>query len=254
MNDKNKIRIVILAAGKGTRMKSELPKVLVKLNGKPMIRHLLDSIHKSNIDEKPIIVVGYKKEGVIKELGDKYQYVFQEEQLGTGHAVMSTENILLNKTDNIMVLPSDHPFISPETIKKLSKKHLESGAKITMATTKLPDFKGWRSAFYTSFSRIVRDKNSKIIKDVQFRDTNEEEKKITEVNPIYFCFEAEWLWKKLKTLKTDNDQKQYYLTDVIKMAMEENQKIESIHIDAREALAANSQEELEILEKLISTK
>lgn len=251
MDKKSKIRVVILAAGKGTRMKSELPKVLVKLNGKPMIKHLLDSVHKTNIDEKPVIVVGYKKEEVIKELGDKYQYVIQEEQLGTGHAVMSAENVLMDNTDNVMVLPSDHPFISPETIKTLAEKHLESRAKITMATTKLPDFEGWRSAFYTSFSRIVRDENSKIIKDVQFRDANDEEKKITEVNPIYFCFNADWLWKKLKTLKTDNDQKQYYLTDVIKMAMEEGQKIESINIDAREALAANSKEELEILENLM---
>jgi bifunctional UDP-N-acetylglucosamine pyrophosphorylase/glucosamine-1-phosphate N-acetyltransferase len=250
MDKKKKIKILVLAAGKGTRMKSELPKVLIEFHGKPLIKHLLESIHKSEVDDTPIIVVGHQREKVISALGEKYTYVIQEEQLGTGHAVMSAETILKDQAENVMVLPSDHPFISDETIKKLSEKHLASGTKITMATVKLPDFADWRSVFYTSFSRIVRNKNGNIVKDVQFRDATEEEKKITEVNPIFFCFEAGWLWEKLKTLTTDNDQKQYYLTDLVKIAMEENLIIETIQIDPREALAANSKEELEILEKL----
>jgi bifunctional UDP-N-acetylglucosamine pyrophosphorylase/glucosamine-1-phosphate N-acetyltransferase len=249
MNSANKIKVLILAAGKGTRMKSEVPKVLTPFNGKTMIKHLLHSIVESGIDTRPTIIVGYKKDEVMKELGSDYDYAVQEEQLGTGHAVMSAEEILGNKTENIMVLPSDHPFVRAETLKKLTEKHLECGAKITMATVKLTDFEDWRSVFYQSFSRIVRDENGKIVKDVQFRDANNEEKKITEINPIFFCFEAKWLWQNLKTLKTDNDQNQYYLTDLIRIAIEEGEKIESIDIDAREALAANSKEELEILEK-----
>lgn len=244
------IKILVLAAGQGTRMKSDLPKVLIDFNGKPLIKHLLESIEKSGIDQKPTIVVGYKKEEVMQALGDKYDYVVQNEQLGTGHAVMSAENFLSGMADNIMVLPSDHPFITAETIKKLAEKHLNSGAKITMATVKLPDFENWRSAFYTSFSRIIRNANGEIVKDVQLRDATEEEKKITEVNPIYFCFNAQWLWEKLKTLTTNNDQKQYYLTDLVKIAMDEGEKIESVNIDPYEALAANSKEELEILEGL----
>ena len=246
----NKIKILILAAGKGTRMKSDLPKVLAQIGGKSMILHLLKSIAESNIDNRPVVVVGYKREEIMKELGDKYAYAVQDEQLGTGHAVMSAQKILENNTDHVMILPSDHPFISSYTLKKLAERHLTSNAKITMATVKLPDFENWRSVFYNSFSRIIRDENGKIIKDVQFRDASDEEKEITEVNPIFFCFDALWLWKKLKTLKTDNDQKQYYLTDLIKKAMEEGQKIESINIDPHEALAANSKKELEILEKL----
>jgi bifunctional UDP-N-acetylglucosamine pyrophosphorylase/glucosamine-1-phosphate N-acetyltransferase len=249
----SKIKIVILAAGKGTRMKSELPKVLTDLRGKPMIKHLLESVSKSGVDENPVIVVGHKKELVIEKLNKdnrKYIYAVQEEQLGTGHAVMSAEEVLKDIADYIIVLPSDHPFLSAETIKKLAEKHLESQPKITMVLAQLPDFKGWRSAFYTSFSRIVRDTNGKIIKDVQFRDASDEEKKITEVNPMHFCFDAGWLWQKLKTLKTDNDQKQYLLTDLIKIAMQEGEKIEYVYINPREALAANSKEELEILEKL----
>jgi len=247
-----KIRIIILAAGKGIRMKSELPKVLIKLNGKPMIEHLLSAIKESGVDKRPVIVVGHKKEEVMSALGDKYEYVVQEKQLGTGHAVISAEKALKNKADNIIVLPSDHSFISAETIKKLAQKHLDSGAKVTMATVKVPDFKDWRSVFYSSFSRIVRNKNNDIIRDVQFRDATEDEKKITEVNPIFFCFESSWLWKKLKTLNTNNAQKQYYLTDLVERAIKDKVKIESIEIDPKEALAANSKEELKILEKLTS--
>ena len=247
----NKIKIIILAAGKGNRMQNELPKVLMPVGGKPMIERLLESVGKSGIGDHPVVVVGYKKEEVMKELGNNYEYAVQEEQLGTGHAIMSTENLLKGNTDNVMVLPSDHPFITEETIKKLAERHLESGAKITMATTKLPDFKNWRFAFYTSFSRIIRDESGRIVRDVQFRDATEEEKKIKEVNPIFFCFEAKWLWKNLKNLKTDNDQKQYYQTDLIKLAMQQGEKIESIDIDPREALAANTKAELEILEKLV---
>ena len=232
-------------------MKSELPKVLVKLDEKPMIKYVLEAIHNSGIDECPVIVVGHKRDDVMNELGDKYMYAIQEEQLGTGHAIMCAEGLLKDKTDNVIVLPSDHPFISAETLKKLYKKHLESKAKITMATVKLPDFEDWRSVFYNSFSRIIRNENNEIIKDVQFRDANEEEKKVTEVNPIFFCFEAKWLWENLKKLKTDNDQKQYYQTDLIKIAMQQGEKIESIEINPHEALAANSQEELEVLEKLV---
>src|SRR4051812_43804519 len=117
---KNEVRIVILAAGKGTRMKSELPKALAPLRGKHMIKHLLLSIEESGIDERPIIVVGYEKELIMKELGEKYEYVIQEEQLGTGHAILATQTLLQGKYENIMVFPSDHPFITPQTIKNLA--------------------------------------------------------------------------------------------------------------------------------------
>ncbi len=246
-----KVRIVILAAGKGTRMKSELPKALVPLKGKPMIRHELSAILQSGVDERPLIVVGYKKEEIIKEIGDAFDYAIQTEQLGTGHAIMSAEYKLKGAADSIIVLPCDHPFISADTIKKLSRKHEESGATITMATVSLPDYEDWRKVFYTSFSRIIRDETGKIIKDVQFRDATDAEKKITEVNPIFFCFKSNWLWENLKNLNTDNDQKQYYQTDLIKMAIDQGKNIESIAIEPREALAANSREELEILENLM---
>jgi bifunctional UDP-N-acetylglucosamine pyrophosphorylase/glucosamine-1-phosphate N-acetyltransferase len=244
-----KTRVIILAAGKGTRMKSELPKALALLQGKPLLLHLLESVDRAAIDERPVVVVGYGRDLVKKELGDKYQFVVQEEQMGTGHAVLAAKGAC-GDAQNIIVLYVDHPLVTSTTIKKLAETHMRTGSKITMVTATLPDFSDWRAFLYSNFSRVVRDENGKIIKDVQFRDATEKEKELTEINPCYFCFDARWLWEKLKKLKTDNDQKQYYLTDLIKMAIDENSKIETINIDPREALGANSREELEILEKV----
>lgn len=253
MDKKEKIRILILAGGKGERMQNTLPKVLAQVKGKSMIKYLLESVEKSGIDKKPVIVVGYKKELVINELGKKnkqYQYINQEHQLGTGHAVNLTKDYLKDKAEHVMILYGDHPFVNVKTIKKINEKHIKSGKKITMAIVKLPDFKDWRIVF-KNFSRIVRDRNGKIIKDVQIKDASDEEKEITEVNPCYFCFEAKWLWSKLETLKNDNTQKEYYLTDLIKIATENGMEIESIEIEPHEALGANTQKELEILENFV---
>jgi len=246
----NKVKIVILAAGQGTRMKSELPKVLAPLLGKPMVKHLLESVEKSGIDPKPIVVVGYQKEVVKDVLGNKYEYITQEEQLGTGHAIMATEKELRNNADHIMVFYGDHPFLKPETIKNLLNKHLASEAILTMGIVKVPDFDDWRHFFYTD-SRIIRNKNGEIVKDVQFRDTNEEERKVKETNPCYYCFKTDWLWKELKSLNTENAEKQYYLPDLIKKAIDQGVKIELVNIDIREALGADSKEELAILERLV---
>lgn len=250
MSAKDKIKIIILAAGKGTRMKSELPKALSPIKGKPMIKYLLDSVHKSGIDDAPSIVVGYKKDMVTNELGDKYHYIHQEEQLGTGHAVNLAKDHLKNKAEHILILYGDQPFVKTDTLKKISEKHLSSGKKITMATVKLKDFEDWRSCFQ-DFSRIIRDKNNKIIRTIEKKDATLEDKMITEVNPCYFCFDANWLWSKLENLKNNNAQKEYYLTDLISMATKENLDIESIEIMAEEALGANTKDDLTMLEKFV---
>jgi bifunctional UDP-N-acetylglucosamine pyrophosphorylase/glucosamine-1-phosphate N-acetyltransferase len=247
----NKVQIIILAAGKGKRMNGDLPKVLVPLFGRPMISHLLETIEK--IEDKPFgvpyIVVGHGKDNVIKTLGEKYNYVEQKEQLGTGHAVNTAKHSVKEEADSIVVLYGDHPFISSATIQKLITKQSGTNKKIVMATVKLPDFTDWRANFL-EFSRVVRDKDGKILKTVENKDATEEEKKITEVNPCYFCFDAKFLWQELDALKNDNAQQEYYLTDVLKSAIEKNIEVESIEINPKEALGANSKQELEILESL----
>ena len=249
---KNQVQIIILAAGKGTRMKSELPKVLIPLRGTPIIKHLLNTIE--SIDNKPFgtpyIVVGYGKEQVMKALGSTYNYVEQKEQLGSGDAVNSVKNSISSIAENTLILYGDHPFVSGETIQKIINKKIESGKKIVMATVLLPDFDDWRKNFL-GFSRVERGANGKILRTIENKDATEIERKITEVNPCYFCIDTEFLWKELAKLKNDNAQHEYYLTDVFKIAVQEGIEIESIQIDPHEALGANSKEELETLEKLM---
>jgi bifunctional UDP-N-acetylglucosamine pyrophosphorylase / glucosamine-1-phosphate N-acetyltransferase len=242
-----KVRVVILAAGKGTRMKSELPKALAPLSGKPLVRHLLQAVDEAAIDRRPIVVVGYGREQIMQELGDKYEYAVQEEQLGTGHAVLAAQKMCGN-AENIIIISGDQPFLSPKTIQNLFKKHVESGATITITTALLPDFNDWRKAF-SMYGRIIR-KNGKII-DREYKDATEEERNIKEVNVSCFAFKASWLWENLKDLdQNTNVQREYYLTDLWEMASLQEQKVESVQIGAEEALGANSKEELEILEKM----
>lgn len=242
----NKTEILILAAGKGKRMQSDLPKVLMPLQGKPMLSRVLSAVHKA-FREKPVAIVGHKAEMVKKEIGNLCHYALQKEQLGTGHAVScAKKNCASSK--HIMVLSGDQPFITDKTLKKLLAKHLKSGAKITFATALLPDFKSWRKAF-AGFGRILR-KKGKIEGIREYKDAGEKEKKIREVNAGCYVFEAKWLWQNLKSIKNHNAQGEYYLTDLFHIAFEEKEKVESVRINPHEALGANSKEELEILEKL----
>ena len=244
---KNDLKILILAAGKGKRMQSDLPKALIPLKGRHMIKHLLESVKKIT-DEKPIIIVGHMAPLVQKELGNTCLYTFQKEQLGTGHAVSCAKKYC-EKTKNILVMQGDQPFISPETIKKIIDKHITSQAKITFTTTVLPDFEEWRNAFI-AFGRILR-KNGEVLGIQEFRDASEEERKIKEVNAGCYVFDAKWLWKNLDKIKNENAQKEYYLTDLIKIAKGENEKVETVNIKPKEALGANTKEELEILENFV---
>jgi bifunctional UDP-N-acetylglucosamine pyrophosphorylase/glucosamine-1-phosphate N-acetyltransferase len=244
----NDTKILILAAGKGTRMKSDLPKVLTPLHGKHMIKYLLESVEKTGIDKEPIIVVGYEKNLVKKELGEKYKYVEQTEQLGTGHAVFVSREAC-GAAKNIIVISGDQPFIKTETIKNLLAKHESSDAKITVTTTVVPDFNDWHSVF-TKFGRIIRD-GGKII-DREWKDASFEERNIKELNISCYAFEAKWFWENYSKIdKNTNVQKEYYITDLWQIASENNEKVESISISPEEALGANSKEELEILEKMI---
>src|SRR3989344_1064253 len=245
MQSEEKIKIVILAAGKGKRMQSEDPKVLSELRGKHMIRHLLESVEGA-WNEKPIIIVGYKAELVKKELGNTCLYAHQEEQLGTGHAVMSAKE-MCGEAEHIMVLSGDQPFISKETIENLITEHLNSNAKITFTTTELPDFLDWRKAFL-GFGRVLK-KEGRVVGIREFKDATEKEKDIKEVNAGCYIFSADWLWENLKKIENKNAQKEYYLTYLFHVASLGQYKIETIKITPREALGANTKEELEILEK-----
>ena len=244
MQNDRKIKIVILAAGKGKRMQSDLPKVLVVIKGRSMISYVLSSVLETS-GEKPIAIVGHKAELVQSHLGNSCLYVLQKEQLGTGHAVSCAEKNC-EKADDIIVLSGDQPFIKAQTIKNLIEKHLESGAKITFTTATPQDFLDWRKGFL-SFGRILRE-NNRVAGIKEYKDATEKEKDIKEINAGCYIFNAKWLWKNLKKIKSANAQNEYYLTDLLHIASKEGEKIETVRIEPQEALGANTKDELEILE------
>lgn len=246
-----KIRIVILAAGKGKRMNNqELPKVLIPLNGQPIINHLLKAVKQSNIDDRPVLVVGRQAELVKKTLGPAYDYVLQTELLGTGHAVSQTQGLLQNQTENVMVLYGDHPFLTSSSIKKLAETHCAKNHLISLMTVKVENFDGLNQTFY-DFGRIVRDGAGKIKEIVEKKDATPEQLKIKELNPAYYCFQADWLWENLAKIKNNNAQGEYYLTDLVKIAIEQGLRIDSIDIDPKEAMGINTPEQFKDAERVL---
>jgi bifunctional UDP-N-acetylglucosamine pyrophosphorylase / glucosamine-1-phosphate N-acetyltransferase len=237
----NSFAAVILAAGKGTRMKTKLPKVMHELDGKPLVRYVVDSV--KDICDRKVLVISADN-GYIHDLfGDEVEYAVQEKQLGTGHAVMSAEGLLNNQISHVIVLYGDMPFVTRESIERLMKKHTDKNNTITLMTAVLPNFDDWRESFY-SFGRIVRGQDGHITKILEMKDANNEELETKEINPSYFCFKSDWLWENLKKLDNNNAAGEYYLTDLVKKAIDDGEKISSIEIDPKETLGVNSQDDL----------
>jgi len=245
-------KVIILAAGKGTRMGTELPKVLAPLQGRPMIKYLIESVIKSRICTKPVIVVSPDNQEIIKHSLAEYDldYIIQDQQLGTGHAVSCTKELLIDSPiKNLVVFYGDHPFIQAETMEKLIVNHYDP---ITIMTTRVANFEGWHRNF-VRWGRIIRN-DGEIQEIVEFKDASLEQQKIKEVNPALFCFDNTWLWKNIQQLENNNQQQEYYLTDLIKIATAQKIRINSLEIDPQEAVGINSQEELAVAEELLGRR
>lgn len=245
------VQIIILAAGKGTRMDTEGPKALAPLASKPFLKHILDTLDTLNLSTPPVIVVGYQKEAIFKVIGIERTYAVQQEQLGTGHAVMSAED-KVNKDKNItLIISTDQPLISKETIENIVAKYKEHHPTITLATALLPDWQDWRAGL-RNFGRIIRGNDGKLQKIKEYKDANEQERNILEVNPAIYAFDSSWLWENIDKLSQDNAQKEYYITDLIKLAREQDKDIETVELhNTLETIQPNSKEELDILENLM---
>lgn len=249
------VAIVILAAGKGTRMQNNggLPKVLTPLYGQPLITHLLHSIEGCRVERPPVIVVGYEAEMVKQVLGNYFTYVEQKEQLGTGHAVAMARSVLEGIVDHVLVLYGDHPHLPCEVIDQLLDLHLSSENAITMMTTIVSDFEEWRKMLHY-YGRIIRGGTGQVERIVEFKDATEEERLVGEVNPGYYCFRASWLWENLERLSNKNNAGEYYLTDLIKLAIDEGARIGTQSIDPLQALGVNTIEEMHVLEEVLKKK
>lgn len=226
-----------------------VPKVLVMLNNKPLILHLLEEVDKIHQLAKPVIVVGFMADQVKAVLGDGYLYATQKEQLGTAHAVKCAKSKVTGK--DILVLYGDMPFIKAESLKKLMRLHHEKKSKLSLFTATVPNFTGNFSSL-NHFGRILRGPQSQILKITEYKDAAEEEKQIKEVNPGIYMFNSEWLWNNINKIKSRNAQGEYYLTDAVEIAIGQGEKIYSLPIGPCEVLGINTREELLQAEQAIA--
>ncbi|ABB15469.1 bifunctional UDP-N-acetylglucosamine diphosphorylase/glucosamine-1-phosphate N-acetyltransferase GlmU [Carboxydothermus hydrogenoformans] len=230
---------IILAAGKGTRMKSDLPKVVHEVAEKPMVLRVYEALVGAGV-KRVVAVVGYRKEKVEEILRGRAVIAVQEEQLGTGHAALVAMPYV--EDENVIIVPGDTPLLKASTLQALIKKHLETGAYATVLTCFLSNPYG--------YGRIVRDGYGKIIKIVEEKDATLEEKQIAEVNTGIYCFNTKILKEILPLLKAENAQKEYYLTDVIPLLLERGKVVETITIqDETEVYGVNDRVQLARLTK-----
>lgn len=204
---------VVLAAGQGTRMKSDLYKVLHPVCGKPMVEHVIDHIRGLGIG-RIVTIVGHGAETVEETLGEKSEYALQQEQLGTAHAVQQAERLIGDLDGTTIVVCGDTPLIRSETMEALIAHHNSTGAKATILTAYADD--------PTGYGRIIRGESGQVLRNVEQKDATPEEQKVTEINTGTYCFDNRTLFETLKKVKNNNNQGEYYLPDVVGILQSES--------------------------------
>jgi len=240
----SRLATIILAAGKGTRMKSELPKVLHEVCGKSMVEHIISA---ASVLEplKNIAVIGYKGELVEQKLEDlNVNFAYQDQQLGTGHAVMQAEELLNEFVGSVLVLCGDTPLLTINTLQELVDKQQNTEAAVSILTTEVNDPAG--------YGRIVRGERGNVAKIVEDKDATLEEKQITEVNTGTYCFDSQLLFAALDEIDADNAQGEYYLTDVIEVLKNQGEQVTAVVTDDQaETLGVNTRVHLAKAEKIL---
>ena len=234
---------VILAAGKGTRMKSSMHKVLHSLNGLTMIEYVVRALKESEIDQI-VTIVGYQAEAVKEVLGQETEFAFQAEQLGTGHAVQQAEDLIGNYAGNTLVISGDTPLLTSHTLKAVFDHHEQSGAKATVLTAFAQD--------PTGYGRVIRRKDQSVSHIVEQKDGNNQELAVQEINTGTYIFDNQTLFETLKLVDNNNAQGEYYLPDVIKILVNQGDKV-SAHMmnDMEEAIGINDRVALEEASQLM---
>ena len=240
------IMAIVMAAGKGTRMKSKKSKLVQKIYGKEIVKRAVENAQKAGIHDI-VAVVGYQKEEVMEVLGDSVKYAYQDEMLGTGHAVMQAKEFLAGKKGKVLVLNGDVPLLRPDTLNKLVEKSIENREYATLLT-----------AIYenpTGYGRIIRDEGGNIKGIVEEKDTKPSQRKIKEINAGIYCFDVEELFAALDKIKPNNAQGEYYITDVISIMNQKGLKTGAVIVeDNTEILGINDRIQLEMLTKVLQMR
>lgn len=234
------LKIVILAAGQGTRMKSKIPKVLHKVLDKPMLDHVMEAAQVVT-NNKPIVVIGHMSDMVREHLGDKAEIALQEEQLGTGHAVMMAEHYI-DDEDEVLILCGDTPLIKGETLKEMTKIKSEGYAAVVMSAVEDDP---------TGYGRIIRDESNDFMRIREQKDASEEEKAIKEINAGMYIINGKLLKENLSKLSVNNAQREYYLTDVLEHIKNAGHRIGVYQADKMEIMGVNSRLQLSEAERIM---
>jgi bifunctional UDP-N-acetylglucosamine pyrophosphorylase/glucosamine-1-phosphate N-acetyltransferase len=236
---------IILAAGKGKRMKSKYPKVIHKVADKEMINHVIDAIDEVNCNDINI-VVGHGKDIVKKTICRKVNFITQEEQLGTGHAVMVCDEFIPDD-GNVLILYGDTPLLTGKTLKEFVNYHNNKNNSITVLTALFDNPFG--------YGRIVKDKSGNVVKIIEQNDATEKEKMIKEINSGIYCVQSKLLKESLKKLSNNNNQNEYYLTDIVEILKNDNEKIGSFIIENKEEIiGVNSRKQLLEVENILKRR
>ena len=234
---------IVLAAGKGTRMRTERPKCAYPILKKPMIEYIVEHIEFSDIDET-VCVVGHKKEYIEEVLKDRVQYAVQEEQLGTGHAVLMAEDLLKGKEGNTIIMLGDMPLVDKDVINNILEMHGRSGNDITVLTTSFDNPYG--------YGRIVRGKDNHVERIVEQNDCTPEQKMIKEVNTGIYVVNNLYLYDAIKKISLNPRKKEYYLTDIIAIMREDGKKVGAFELwDSYKVMGVNDLYSISIAEKYL---
>lgn len=234
---------IILAAGKGTRMKSDLPKVLHPILGQAMIRYSVDTMH-TVTGERPVLVIGHGAEQVRAAVGEQAHYVYQREQLGTAHAVLQAREIVAGHTDQVLVTSGDMPLFTQKTISRLIETQSNGSAPVTMLTVIADNPRG--------FGRIVRGPDGSVTAIVEEAVATSEQLLIKELNVGAYAFSDAWLWGALDRVQV-SPKGEYYLTDLVEIAVRDGYRVQAIIVeDEAETIGINTPDHLAEAERILA--